>query len=53
MARSSFKILIPIVVLTMAGLTACNTIKGAGRDVSATGKAVSDAAATTQQDMKK
>ncbi|OYU71127.1 MAG: entericidin [Alphaproteobacteria bacterium PA2] len=53
MARPSLKTLIPLVAVLAFGLTACNTIKGAGRDVSATGKAVSDAAATTQQDMKK
>lgn len=50
MARSRA---IPMIALLALGLTACNTIKGAGRDVSATGKAVSDAAASTQQDMKK
>lgn len=53
MARSYTKALIPVIALLVVGLSACNTIKGAGRDVSATGKAVSDAAATTQQDMKK
>ena len=53
MARSFSKGLIPIMALLVIGLSACNTIKGAGRDVSAGGKAVSDAAATTQQDMKK
>lgn len=32
-------------------LSACNTVKGAGQDVSATGKATSNAATAVQQKM--
>lgn len=53
MTRSISRGLVPVMALMVFSLSACNTIRGAGRDVSATGKAVSDAAATTQQDMKK
>lgn len=46
--------LIPVALIALAlGLAACNTMKGAGKDVSATGKAVTDAATSTQEDMKK
>lgn len=38
-------------VLASTNLASCNTIKGAGRDVSATGDAVSDAAAQVQADL--
>jgi predicted small secreted protein len=38
-------------VLTATGLASCNTIRGAGRDVSAGGDAVADAAAEVQRDM--
>lgn len=46
--------IVPLALAALAlALAGCNTIKGAGKDVSATGKAVTDAAATTQNDMKK
>jgi predicted small secreted protein len=38
-------------ILASTSLASCNTIKGAGRDVSATGDAVSDAAAQVQADL--
>ncbi len=38
-------------VLASTSLASCNTIKGAGRDVSATGDAVSDTAASVQADI--
>jgi len=38
------KILIAAALTSMAVLSACNTIGGAGRDVSSAGKAVSNAA---------
>jgi predicted small secreted protein len=37
--------------LASTGLASCNTIKGAGRDVSATGEVVSGAAAQVQADL--
>lgn len=40
-------------VIGMSALTACNTVKGAGEDVSATGDAVSQAAEETKDDMTK
>lgn len=43
------KILI-VLVATLA-LTGCNTFRGLGRDVSATGGAISDTAQDTQQAM--
>jgi predicted small secreted protein len=36
----------------LSALAACNTMKGAGEDISATGDAVTGAAQDTQQDMK-
>ena len=46
--------LAPLALVALAlVIGGCNTIKGAGKDVSATGKAVTDAAASTQEDMKK
>ncbi len=46
--------LVPLALVGLALVMAgCNTIKGAGKDVSATGKAVTDAAASTQEDLKK
>ncbi len=46
--------IVPLALVALSlVLAGCNTIKGAGRDVSATGKAVTDAAAETQDDMKK
>jgi predicted small secreted protein len=39
-----------LAVLGLAlGLAACNTMEGAGKDVSATGRAVSDTAKETKQ----
>ena len=37
--------------LAVASLSACNTIRGAGRDVSAGGEVVSDAASKVQSDL--
>ena len=38
------RILSAAVLLALTGLAACNTVEGAGRDVSATGRAVTGAA---------
>lgn len=38
-------------LLAAVTIVSCNTIRGAGRDVSAGGEAVSDAAAKAQRDM--
>jgi entericidin B len=35
----------------MSGLAACNTVEGAGKDVKATGDAISGTAADTKKDM--
>ncbi len=40
-----------LALVAVAALSACNTMKGAGKDVSAAGDAVSDQAAETQQQM--
>jgi predicted small secreted protein len=45
------KILLCLAALAALSLTACNTIEGAGRDVSATGDAVHDAAKDVKQKM--
>ena len=37
--------------LAVVSLSACNTIRGAGRDVSAGGEVVSDAASKVQSDL--
>lgn len=37
----------------LLGVVSCNTVKGAGKDVSATGEAVTDAAQTVQDEIKK
>jgi predicted small secreted protein len=39
------------VSLSAVSLTACNTVEGAGKDVSATGDAIHDAAKDTKQKM--
>jgi predicted small secreted protein len=41
-----------IAVPMMFGLTACNTIAGAGEDVSAAGKVVKDTAENVKEDIK-
>ena len=41
-----------LIVMTMLGLMACNTIEGAGEDIEAGGSAVSDAANETKEEMK-
>ena len=38
-------------MLGLSTLAACNTVKGAGEDISSTGDAVTGAAQETQQDM--
>jgi entericidin B len=43
--------LLSSVALTVVSLSACNTIRGAGRDVSAGGEVVSDAASKVQSDL--
>ncbi|TVQ89744.1 MAG: entericidin A/B family lipoprotein [Chromatiaceae bacterium] len=47
------KLLIVIVVLLMtsAGLSGCNTIEGAGRDIQQGGKAVSETAKEVKRDL--
>lgn len=40
-----------IALASLAVLSACNTVKGAGQDVSAAGHAVSNTATTVQQKM--
>lgn len=44
-------LLIATLTLTLAGLTGCNTISGAGKDISAAGEGVSTAAETVKQDL--
>ena len=36
-------------LIAMLALSACNTVKGVGRDVSTGGKAITEGAATTQR----
>jgi predicted small secreted protein len=45
------KILFCLAALSAVSLTACNTVEGAGKDVSATGDAIHDAAKETKQKM--
>lgn len=45
------KALVVGLVLAATGLASCNTIRGAGRDVSAGGDAVADAATSVQRDL--
>jgi predicted small secreted protein len=45
------KILICLAALAAVSLTACNTVEGAGKDVSATGDAIHDAAKDVKQKM--
>lgn len=40
-----------LLVVVLGILAACNTVKGAGRDVSAAGSAITDEAAQTQKGM--
>jgi entericidin B len=40
-----------LVLFALAALSACNTVRGAGQDVSAAGTAITDEARETQQDM--
>ena len=47
----SKKILLCLAALAAVSLTACNTVEGAGKDVSATGDAIHDAAKETKQKM--
>jgi predicted small secreted protein len=42
-----------LMVLTAAGVTGCNTIRGMGEDVEAAGGAVSGTAEETQQKMRR
>lgn len=45
------KFLALIVLLTISGLSGCNTIDGAGQDIQRGGKAVSETANDVKQDM--
>jgi predicted small secreted protein len=45
------KIVLVLAALAALSLTACNTVAGAGKDVSATGNAVTDAAKETKSKM--
>ncbi len=46
------KILFPVLAITaVLGLSACETVKGAGRDMQAAGHAVTSEAAEAQADM--
>jgi predicted small secreted protein len=49
--RSSVRLLTALVMIAAAtlGLAACNTISGAGKDVSSAGSAISNTAQTVQQ----
>ena len=38
-------------LLTLATLAACNTIEGAGEDINAAGKAISNSASRTKQQL--
>ena len=49
--RPRYAYLVLSLVLASTTLASCNTIRGAGRDVSATGDAVADAAAQVQADL--
>jgi predicted small secreted protein len=40
-----------LILLAMAALSACNTMSGAGKDVSAAGSALTDEANETQREM--
>lgn len=40
-----------LVLVALAALSACNTVRGAGQDVSAAGNAITDEARETQQEM--
>jgi predicted small secreted protein len=42
-----------VALASLGGLAACNTVKGAGEDIKATGTAVSDAAQETKEDIQK
>lgn len=46
--------LVPLALIALAmGVAGCNTVKGAGKDVSSTGRAVTDVAADTQEKITK
>ena len=46
--------LIPLALVAISlGVAGCNTVKGAGKDVSSTGRAVTDVAADTQEKITK
>lgn len=44
-------ILTAILSLTLIGLTGCNTISGAGKDISAAGEGVTNAAESVKKDL--
>ena len=43
---------LPGLLVALAALAACNTVDGVGKDVQAGGKAISEGAATVQEDLK-
>lgn len=45
------KIALCLIALATVALTACNTVEGAGKDVSAAGHAVTDTAKDAKHDM--
>ncbi len=49
--RKAVSLALLLAMTAMTGLTACNTMRGVGQDVQATGSAVSNAAKETQHDM--
>ncbi len=44
-------VLIGLVAATVPALAACNTVKGAGKDIEKGGEAIQDGAENVQQDM--
>jgi predicted small secreted protein len=48
-AKSVSALLIAAAMIVSVGLSACNTVEGAGKDVSAAGSAVSDTAKDVKQ----
>lgn len=45
------KIISGLLILGCLGLTACNTVSGAGKDIKATGEAISNAANKAKKDL--
>ena len=49
--RHSWVIALVIGMLALGGLSACNTVRGAGEDVESAGKAISDTAQETEDEI--